>query len=72
MSLSTGIRQREDFDPILFNVTDEIREIKSVDKCRIGSKEMKIFCYINDEVIISEKEDNLQISLHRFKLKAKK
>jgi len=56
----------------LFVIVDEIiRKMKSAGRgCRMGDKQVKIVCYANDAVIISEAEDNLQRLPHRFGLMA--
>jgi len=61
------------FRLIFFSVIiDEIiKEFKSASEgYRNGrNKEMKIVCYADDAIIISEDENNLQRSLHKFVLK---
>lgn len=65
----SGIRQGDSLSPILFNVImDEIiKDVKTAGRgYRLGNKEIKIVCYADDAVIISEDEDNLQRLLYRF------
>jgi len=38
----------------------------------MGNKEVKIVCYADDIIIISEDEDNIQSFLHKFELTAEK
>lgn len=73
--VSIGIRQGDSLSPALFDVImDEIiKEVRAVGKgYRIGNKEIKIICYADDAMIISEDEDNLQRLLHQFELIAGK
>jgi len=72
--ISIGIEQRDSLSSILFNVIIDkiIKEVKDVVRgYKIRNKEIKIFYYANNIVII-KKEDNLQIFLYRFELKMKK
>lgn len=71
--VSTGIRQGDSFSPILFNIImDEIiKVVKMVGRgYRMGEQEIKILCYADDAVIISEDEDNLQRLLFQFETAA--
>ena len=73
--IHTGIRQGDSLSPTLFNlVMDEIiKEVKTAGRgYRMGNKEIKICCYADDVVLISEDEDNLQRLLFRFQNIAEK
>lgn len=67
--LTNGIRQGDSLSPILFNIImDEIiHEVKQAGRgYRMGDKDIRIVCYADDAVIISEDEDNLQRLLYKF------
>lgn len=49
-----------------------IKKVKTVGRgYRMGEQEIKILCYADDAVIISEDEDNLQRMLFMFETTAK-
>ena len=73
--MQTGIRQGDSLSPILFNLIMEeiISEVKTIGKgYRLGDKEIKIICYADDAVLISEDEDNLQRMLFKLENTASK
>lgn len=75
LPMQTGIRQGDSLSPILFNlIMDElITEVKKVGKgYSLGDKELKIICYADDAVLVSEDEDNLQRMLYQFEKTATK
>lgn len=73
--VTSGIRQDDSLSSILFNlIMDEIiKEIKEAGKgFKMVKQGMKIVCYVDDAVIISEDEDDLQKMLYKFETTAKK
>jgi len=50
-----------------------IKETKSAGRgYKLGNTELKMVCYADDAVVISEDKDNLQRLLHQFELTAKR
>jgi len=73
--VSTGIRQGDSLSPLLFNIIMDriIKEVKATGKGFTTDKgEIKIICYADDAVLISENEDELQRMLYRLHLMAKR
>jgi len=74
ISIIAGIRYGDSL--ILFNITmnEIIKKDKTVNgEYRIASREIKIVCYADDAIIITEDKDNLQrLSFFAFKLTAKR
>lgn len=66
--IADGIRQGDSLSPILFNlVMDEIiSSVKSVARGYNMGTEVKIVCYADDAVLISDNEDDLQRLLFNF------
>lgn len=67
--VKTGIRQGDSLSPVLFNIImDEIvNEVKQAGRgYRMGDRGVKIICYADDAVIVSEDEDDLQRLLYKF------
>jgi len=60
--VAVGIRQGDSLSLILFNIMDEIvEEVKIAGRgYSMEGNEIKIVCYTDDAMIISEDEDNLQ------------
>jgi hypothetical protein len=71
--VNQGIRQGDSLSPLLFNIImDEL--IKSVSNnkgFKMGDSEIKIICYAEDAVLLSDNEDNHQRMLFNFNKAAK-
>lgn len=73
IKVGTGVRQGDSLSPLLFNfIMEEI--IARVRRCKgyqMGGKELKVVCYADDAVLISDSEDNLQRMIHQFNIASK-
>ena len=74
MPVSNGIRQGDSFSPLLFNtVMDEIiKQVRKLKGYKMGNKEIKILCYVDDAVLVAESKYDLQSLSHQFNKTAKK
>jgi len=75
MSISTGIRQGDSLNLVLFNLimNEIIKDVKNAGHGnRTNKGEISILCYADDAVIISENGDELQRLHHQFYLTAKR
>ena len=72
LKISSGIRQGDSLSPILFNtIMDEIiKDVKCTGRGYKLIQEMKIVCYADDAVLISDNEDDLQRLLYTFEKSA--
>ena len=74
LKVSSGIRQGDSLSPILFNtIMDEIiKDVKDAGRGYELWQEIKIVCYADDAVLISDNEDDLQRLLYAFEKSADK
>ena len=67
--VNRGIRQGDLLSPLLLNII--IKSASNNKGFKIGDGEIKIMCYTDDAVLLSDKEDDLQKMLFNFNKVAK-
>lgn len=68
IGVNKGVRQGDSLSPLLFIMVMEeiIKETKTQKGYKMGSKEIKMVCYADDVILVTECEDDLQRMLHQF------
>jgi hypothetical protein len=71
--VNQAIRQGESLSPLLFNIIMDglIKSVSNNKGFKMGDSEIKIICYADDAVLLSDNEDDLQRMLFNFNKAAK-